>query len=289
MTATRFRTRAAIALLATTTLLAGCGGDDGDPASGEASPTSSSTTQAPTGSDAPGTPDTDNPAGPALPATVAAPDELPNLIDIAPEDRYTAVYGIYAADPEPEVLVELLGEALDSEVGDPIDGDNGAGFTKSQELLEAYATGMGTAGAQTEILARLETAPAAAEVWYLIALGYADLDSRNSSDDVDTGSATSIDIDAELLKRLDSHPDAGAAMHIMNLIGLRGADSAAPGAIGVLTDYLDDPMAVTEAELPERDPVHPLAEAAAGALRRLGLTVTPTPGAFGFSVSDPTG
>ncbi len=286
---TKLWTRVAIALLAAATLLAGCGGDDGDPATSEGAPTSSSTTQAPAGSDATDAPDTDGPTGLAPPVTVAAPDELPRLIDIAPEDRYTAVYGIYAADPEPAVLVELLGEALDSEVGDPIDGDNGAGFTKSQELLEAYATGMGTAGAQTEILARRETAPAAAEVWYLIALGYADLDSRGSSGDTDSTTDADIDIDAELLSRLDSHPDAGAAMHIMNLIGLRGADSAASGAIDTLTGYLDDPMEVTEADLPERDPVHPLAEAAAGALRRLGLTVTPTPGAFGFSVSDPTG
>ncbi len=184
-------------------------------------------------------------------------DASERIVELPAGERLAATYRLFEEDPPATRLVAELGDALDAEASSPTPGLGRTWFSASEELLQAYATGMGVPGAIPGLRARLNEATPAARPWYVITLGY----------------AGDEEIDSEIVSLLRSRPDPAIAIHLINLAGLHGI----PDSVPALENYLADEFQVQKVDVPGSPVSYPLRDEAAGALRRLGYTVYALP------------
>lgn len=190
-------------------------------------------------------------------ATTSAP--IGPIAELPPEDRMAATFVLFGQGLPAADLVDRLGTALESEVGNPVSGDGPGWFSASETLQEQYTRVMAAAGdsAIPEIRRRRANSAGTAELWYLVALGYA-------GDDT---------IDGDLASAVVSDPPPAVAMHLMQLVADRDIVEAVP----VLREYLTSQLQWENSHVDGPPPVFPLRAQAAGALRNLGYTVYADP------------
>jgi len=191
-------------------------------------------------------------------ATTAGP--IGPISELPQEERIAATFALFSQGLPAADLVDQMGIALEAEISDPAPGDGPGWFSASETLQEHYTRVMAAEGesAIPAIRRRMaSTDDGTAELWYLVALGYA-------GDDT---------IDTDLASAVESDPTPPVAMHLMELVAKRSIVEAIP----MLKEYLTSDLQWKNTHVGGRPPIFPLRDQAAGALRNLGYTVYSDP------------